>query len=313
MTWLITGGAGYIGAHVVELALMRNFKIAIVDDLSTGSTKRIPENVPFLNASVSDDAVKDFMEEHKISGIVHLAALKNVGESELMPQRYWQTNVTQFERFLGVSRSLGVRHFVFSSSAAVYGQPDVDSISEDTPAMPINNYGKTKLEGEHVLDKFADLSRISLRYFNVAGASSRKLADTQLQNLIPIAIDKIEKGLTMQVYGDTFPTPDGTCIRDYIHVIDIAEAHIQAMGLVSREHVENERINLGTGYGRSVREVITALEEVSGLSLKQVVNPPRSGDPARLVSNPEYAKTRLTWEAKKTFSEIIGDSWIFRG
>jgi UDP-glucose 4-epimerase len=220
--------------------------------------------------------------------------------------------VAQLERLLEVSKSAQVKHFVFSSSAVVYGQPDVQVITEDTPANPINTYGKTKLEGELLLDKFPEMSIISLRYFNVAGASSQTLADTELQNLIPISIDKIEKDLAVHIYGDTFPTPDGTCVRDYIHNLDIAETHFHAMELVRSEYVSNERINLGTGLGKSVKQVLSEIELVSGLSLKQKVDTPWAGDPAKLVASSKYAKLRLGWTVRRTFAEIIRDSWQCR-
>lgn len=312
MTWLITGGAGYIGSHVVDIAKKRDFNIVVVDNLSHGKSNRIPANVPFLNTSIDDAAMHEFMLLHNVTGIVHLAALKNVGESEQIPDAYWDSNVVQLEKFLKVAIEAGVQHFVFSSSAAVYGQPDSDFITEQMPTVPINTYGKTKLAGERLLDKVTDMSRISLRYFNVAGASSRELADSELQNLIPIAIDKIEKDETVHIFGDTYPTKDGTCIRDYVHVQDIAEAHIAAMELVVKEKVENERVNLGTGSGASVFEVLRAIEAASGLTFKEVVDLPRTSDPARLVASPLFAKARLGWEASKSLAEIVQDAWRFR-
>lgn len=307
MTWLITGGAGYIGSHVVHAAQQSGYELVVVDNLSNGNAQRLPSNIPLLRANIGDESVRSFMQQHKVEGIVHLAAMKSVGESHLIPIEYWNSNVSQMIQFLDFAQQCSVRKFVFSSSAAVYGQPNVDMISESQSLNPINNYGRTKVAGELLLDSIAEsygLSSVSLRYFNVAGALNSELRDTKLQNLIPIVVDKLRSNMPIQIFGSDFPTADGTCVRDYIHVVDIAEAHVSAMKYVSSHSRPNEKFNLGTGTGTSVLEVVSAVAAAFGGASTLEYCERRVGDPARLVAEVSSVAEKLGWEAKYGIQQI---------
>lgn len=307
MTWLITGGAGYIGSHVVHAARQSGYEVVVVDNLSNGNAQRLPSNIPLLRANIGDESVRSFMQQHKVEGIVHLAAMKSIGESHTIPIQYWNSNVSQMIQFLDFAQQCSVSKFVFSSSAAVYGQPNVELISESQSLNPINNYGRTKVAGELLLDSIAEsygLSSVSLRYFNVAGALNSELRDTQLQNLIPIVVDKLRRNLPIEIFGSDFPTQDGTCVRDYVHVVDIAEAHVSAMKYVSSSARSNERFNLGTGSGTSVLEVVSAVAATFGGAPTLEHRERRVGDPARLVAEVSSAAEKLGWKAKYGIQQI---------
>ena len=311
MTWLITGGAGYIGSHVVHAAQQSGYELVVVDNLSNGNAQRLPSNIPLLRANIGDESVRSFMQQHKVDGIVHLAAMKSVGESHTIPIQYWNSNVSQMIQFLEFAQQCSVSKFVFSSSAAVYGQPNVDMISESQSLSPINNYGRTKVAGELLLDSIAEsywLSSVSLRYFNVAGALNSELRDTQLQNLIPIVVDKLRRNLPIDIFGSDFPTQDGTCVRDYVHVVDIAEAHVSAMKYVSSSARSNEKFNLGTGSGTSVLEVVSAVAAAFGGAPTLEYREGRVGDPARLVAEVSSAAEKLGWKAKYGIQQIAKSS-----
>ncbi len=239
MAWLITGGAGYIGAHVVREMIDSGREVVVLDDLSTGMASRVPDGVPLVVGEVGDrDAVRTALAEHDITGVLHLAARKQVGESVERPLHYWEQNIGGLRALLQEMVDFGICQFVYSSSAAVYGQPvlAVDQrITEATPCAPINPYGATKLAGEWMLEATARAhgwKALSLRYFNVAGAASPELGDPAALNLIPMVLEALEHGRRPLVFGDDYPTPDGTCIRDYIHVADLASAHVAAVKLI---------------------------------------------------------------------------------
>ncbi|CAM5635148.1 ADP-L-glycero-D-manno-heptose-6-epimerase [Streptomyces tendae] len=232
MTWLITGGAGYIGAHVVRAMTEAGEKAVVYDDLSTGIAERVPDGVPLVVGSVLDgERVARALADHSVTGVVHLAAKKQVGESVDLPLHYYRENVEGLRVLLGAVTEAEVPSFVFSSSAAVYGMPDVDLVTEETPCVPMSPYGETKLAGEWLVratGKAAGLATASLRYFNVAGAASPELADTGVYNLVPMVFEKLTESAAPRIFGDDYATPDGTCVRDYIHVVDLAEAHVAA-------------------------------------------------------------------------------------
>lgn len=317
MAWLITGGAGYIGSHVVASARAAGYDVVVLDDLSTGFTDRIPDGVPFVQADIADKAaIKQAIADYGITGAVHLAARKQVGESVADPYGYWEWNVSRMVTLLEALHEGGVRHFVYSSSAAVYGNPadGKTALTEEAVCTPINPYGATKLAGEVLIESLATvgaLDGISLRYFNVAGASNEVLADRLALNLIPIALTKRDQGETLGVFGTDYTTADGTCIRDYVHVIDLAEAHVAAMRYLEAGNHGHVRLNIGTGKGGSVLDVVHGLESAIGDSIAWEDTGRRAGDPMALVADVSAAKDVLNWQAKFTLKDICESAWRF--
>jgi UDP-glucose 4-epimerase len=235
---LITGGAGYIGAHVVRALRQAGETVVVLDNLTAGVTARVPEGVPLVVGSTLDRELLDrTFAEHGVTDVVHLAAKKQVGESVEMPLHYYRENVYGLQILLEAMAAGGVGRLVFSSSAAVYGMPDVELVTEDTPCVPINPYGETKLVGEwmaRAAGKAHGISTACLRYFNVAGTAAPELADTGVFNIVPMVFEKLTQGAAPLIFGDDYDTPDGTCIRDYIHVADLADAHVAAARSPSR-------------------------------------------------------------------------------
>jgi UDP-glucose 4-epimerase len=316
MTWLITGGAGYIGSHVVFEALKSGRAVVVLDDLSTGIRSRLPEDLPFEKVTLTDrESVFRVFKSHEISGVLHLAAKKQVGESVLRPDYYWEENVGGLQNLVDAMVEHDVKNFVFSSSAAVYGQPSLgagDLISENMECMPINPYGETKLEGESIAEKHAinfDFKVAALRYFNVAGAGKPELGDQFAFNLVPIVFEALDKGEQPKVFGDDYPTADGSCIRDYVHVQDLAEAHVAAMDFVERSGPTFLPINIGTGRGSSVFKVIDEISRVSGIGVNPVHVERREGDPAALVADVTRAQETLAWASSRDLSDIAESAW----
>jgi UDP-glucose 4-epimerase len=316
MTWLITGGAGYIGAHVVVETLRSGRSAVVLDDLSTGIKERVPDSVPLEIITLTDkSAVNNLFDRYSFSGVLHLAAKKQVGESVERPDYYWEQNVDGLQNLVDAMVANEVKNFVFSSSAAVYGQPELgplDLITENTKCTPINPYGLTKLEGENIADKLVanhGFKVAALRYFNVAGAGKPELGDQFALNLIPIVFEALENGKQPQVFGDDYPTPDGSCIRDYVHVQDLAEAHVAAMTYVENSDPVFSPINIGTGIGASVFEVLAMIEKVTGMQIEAVRAPRRSGDPAALVADVSLAKDLLKWKSNKGLETMISSAW----
>ncbi|MEV7197470.1 UDP-glucose 4-epimerase GalE [Streptomyces sp. NPDC093510] len=314
MTWLITGGAGYIGAHVVRAMTEAGERAVVYDDLSTGIAERVPDGVPLVVGSVLDgDLLARAFEEHAVTGIVHLAGKKQVGESVDRPLHYYRENVEGLRVLLDAAASSGVAHFVFSSSASVYGMPDVDLVTEETPCLPMSPYGETKLAGEwlvRAVGRAHGLATASLRYFNVAGAAAPELADTGVFNLVPMVFEKLTDGEAPRVFGADYPTPDGTCVRDYIHVVDIAEAHVAtARRLASAAPGTDLTLNVGRGEGVSVREMTDLINEVTGYDTPAEVTSRRPGDPARVVASAHRIATELGWSAKRDVREMVASAW----
>ncbi|MEZ3182901.1 UDP-glucose 4-epimerase GalE [Streptomyces pimonensis] len=313
MTWLITGGAGYIGAHVVRAMTGAGERAVVYDDLSTGLADRVPDGVPLVVGSILDgERVAHALADHGVTGVVHLAAKKQVAESVSLPLHYYRENVEGLRVLLDAVTSAGVRSFVFSSSAAVYGMPDVDLVTEETPCAPMSPYGETKLAGEWLVratGRTAGLSTACLRYFNVAGAARPDLADTGAFNLIPMIFEKLTDGMPPRVFGDGYPTPDGTCVRDYIHVVDLAEAHVAAAHALRSAPGRDLTLNIGRGEGVSVREVIDRVNALTGHDRPPVVAPPRPGDPARVVASADRAAAELGWKARHDIDDMITSAW----
>ncbi|AWZ03800.1 MULTISPECIES: UDP-glucose 4-epimerase GalE [unclassified Streptomyces] len=320
MTFLITGGAGYIGAHVVRAMLLAGEEVVVVDDLSTGNADRVPEGVPLVVGSVLDRQVLDeTFARYEITGVVHLAGKKQVGESVEKPLHYYHENVHGLTVLLGAVAAAGVRNFLFSSSASVYGMPDVDLVTEDTPCLPLSPYGETKLAGEWLVraaGKAHGISTACLRYFNVAGAATPQLADTGVFNLVPMIFERFDKGEGARIFGDDYPTPDGTCIRDYIHVADLAEAHVVAARKLVEWGAQGEykdlTVNIGRGEGVSVREMVEIVNETTGhtdAAYAPAVSPRRAGDPAKVVASADRITAELGWKARHDVREMITSAW----
>ncbi|MEV0934223.1 UDP-glucose 4-epimerase GalE [Streptomyces phaeochromogenes] len=317
MTWLITGGAGYIGAHVVRAMTEAGERAVVYDDLSTGIAERVPDGVPLVVGSTLDgERVARALNDHAVTGVVHLAAKKQVGESVDLPLHYYRENVEGLRVLLQAVTAAAVPSFVFSSSAAVYGMPSAARegalVTEETPCVPMSPYGETKLAGEWLVratGRAHGLSTASLRYFNVAGAAAPELADTGVFNLIPMVFEKLTEGVPPRVFGDDYPTPDGTCVRDYIHVADLAEAHVAAARRLAAAPGTDLTLNIGRGEGVSVREMIDRINEVTGHTLAPTVTPRRPGDPPRVVASADRIAAELAWKAKYDVHDMITSAW----
>jgi UDP-glucose 4-epimerase len=316
VSWLVTGGAGYIGAHVVAELTRAGEQVAVLDDLSTGELARVGD-VPFVEASVLDrGAVERTLRQHRVRGIVHVAGKKQVEESVHRPLYYYRENVEGLRALLEAATTVGVGSFVFSSSAAVYGAPDVDLVHEDVACQPVNPYGRTKLVCEGLL---ADVARatglrcISLRYFNVAGAARPGLADRGTTNLVPMVFQRLTDRQPPLIFGDDFPTLDGTCIRDFVHVSDVATAHVAAARALAEGRVELLTANIGRGEGCSVRQMIRTIGETTGLAgepwAQPVVAPRRAGDPPRVVAAVDRAREALGWQATHDVPAMVASAW----
>ncbi|MER6676803.1 UDP-glucose 4-epimerase GalE [Streptomyces sp. NPDC000983] len=313
MTWLITGGAGYIGAHVVRAMTEAGERTVVYDDLSTGIAERVPDGVPLLVGSTLDaEGVSRAVADHGITGVVHLAAKKQVGESVRQPLRYYRENVEGLRTLLEAVTAAGVPSFVFSSSAAVYGMPDVDLVTEETPCAPMSPYGETKLVGEWLVGATAratGLATASLRYFNVAGSAAPDLADVGVHNLVPMVFERLTADEPPRIFGADYPTPDGTCVRDYIHVVDLAEAHVAAARALGSGPGRELTLNIGRGEGVSVREMIDRINAITGHDRAPTVTPRRPGDPARVVASADRAADELGWRAKHDVQDMITSAW----
>ncbi|MFD7401513.1 UDP-glucose 4-epimerase GalE [Streptomyces sp. NPDC059866] len=314
MTWLITGGAGYIGAHVAWAMAGTGERVVALDDLSAGVPARLPADVPLVRGSSMDEALlKRVLAEHAVTGVVHLAARKQVAESVAQPTRYYRENVGGLATLLDAVAEAGIERFLFSSSAAVYGNPDVELITEDTPCAPMSPYGETKLAGERLVraaGRAHGIATVCLRYFNVAGAATPELADTGVFNVVPMVFDRLTRDQAPRIFGDDHPTPDGTCIRDYIHVADLADAHLAAARRLSAPDAAGDlTVNIGRGEGVSVRELVTLIGEVTGDTRPAVVEARRPGDAPRAVASAELAAQELGWTARRGVREMVGSAW----
>ncbi|MFF5563530.1 UDP-glucose 4-epimerase GalE [Streptomyces sp. NPDC012623] len=317
MTWLITGGAGYIGAHVARSMAASGERVVVLDDLSTGFAERLPPEIPLVRGSLLDRGLVDrTLADHGVTGVVHLAGKKRVGESVERPLLYYRENLHGLTVLLEAVVAADVRHFLFSSSAAVYGVPDVELITERTPAVPISPYGETKLAGEWLVRATGRTHAIAtgcLRYFNVAGAAQPELSDTGVFNIIPMFFDRISRGEAPMIFGADYPTPDGTCVRDYIHVADLAEAHLAAARRLADSDAAGEpadlTVNIGRGEGVSVRELADLVAEVTGDRTPPVVEARRPGDAARAVASVGLIAEELGWTARRGMREMVESAW----
>jgi UDP-glucose 4-epimerase len=313
--WLVTGGAGYIGAHVVRALHEQHERAVVLDDLSTGEAGRVSDDAVFVQGTILDaDLVRRTLRAHDVQGIIHIAAKKQVGESVADPLKYYRENVAGTLVLLEAAVAEAVESFVFSSSAATYGMPDLDIVDEDEPAEPLSPYGTSKLVGEWMCRDVAQASglrAISLRYFNVAGAASPELGDPGVFNLIPLAFQALTAGEPPKVFGDDWPTPDGTCIRDYVHVADIADAHVAALrDLAEGKPRDPFRVyNVGRGEGSSVLEVLREVGDVTGIDIPPAVTARRPGDPARVVAKVDRIGADLGFTARHDLRDMVSSAW----
>ncbi|AWB85810.1 UDP-glucose 4-epimerase GalE [Mycetocola zhujimingii] len=316
MTWLVTGGAGYIGAHVVRAFTEQGINAVILDDLSSGHESFIPRDVPFVRGSILDrDLVLDTLRRFDITGVVHVAGFKYAGVSVQRPLHTYAQNVTGTLALLGAMEDAGVTRIVFSSSAAVYGTPDTDIVTEETPKSPQSPYGESKLIGEWLLHDQGvaqGLTHTSLRYFNVVGSGYPDVYDTSPHNLFPLVFDALIDGRSPRINGTDYPTPDGTCVRDYVHVADLALSHVAAARRLDAGESIEPVYNLGSGDGVSVGEIMTAMREVTGIEFEPEVAPRRPGDPARIVASGELAARDLNWVMRHTLSDMVSSAWSAR-
>lgn len=316
MSILVTGGAGYIGAHVVRLLQQRGEKVVVVDDLSYGSPTRIGDAKLVQLDVVSSGARKTLLQtliDEDVTAVIHFAARKQVGESVEKPMWYYQQNVGGLANMMSAMRDAGVRQMIFSSSAAVYGQPDVPVVPEELAGKPINPYGETKMIGEWMMadcERAWGLRWIGLRYFNVAGSGWDDLGDPARLNLIPMVLERLAQGKHPAIFGSDYDTPDGTCVRDYIHVKDLAEAHLHALDYVtSGQEMEHHTFNVGTGQGTSVKEIVEGLRQVTGIDFEADEQPRRAGDPAQLIGDTTRIRVDLDWKAEYGVKEILESAW----
>lgn len=316
MTVLVTGGAGYIGSHVVRLLAERGDDVVVLDSLATGDTGRIGnaalERIN-LAADTAATEVSRLVREYSVTSVVHLAALKQAGQSVEQPARYYAENVGGLANLVSGLEGSDVKTLVFSSSAAVYGNPGNGPVTEETPTRPINPYGETKLAGEWLVEaagRATGIRTVSLRYFNVAGAGWPELGDTVPMNLLTLAIDAVNRGEQPKIFGNDYETPDRTGVRDYVHVLDLAEAHLAALdNLNGRSATARPVFNVGTGSGASVLAVLNTLASVSGRRIEPTIVGRRAGDPASVVADVSLIERELGWRSTRTLDDMVASAW----
>ena len=316
MTVLVTGGCGYIGAHVVHALHQAGEKVVVVDDLSYGKPTRIEGSRLYgmdIAAPGAGERLTEIMKAEGVDSVIHFAARKQVGESVEKPLWYYQQNINGMLNVLIGMRDSGAKKLVFSSSAATYGVPPVDVVPEDVvPMLPINPYGQTKLFGEwmaRACEEPYGIRFCGLRYFNVAGCGPVELEDPAILNLIPMLFNRLKQGKAPAIFGDDYPTPDGTCVRDYIHVSDLADAHIAALKYLDRDERKYDAFNVGTGEGTSVRQIVDEVKKVTGLPFKETVMARRAGDPPHLIGSPKRINEEMDWHAKYNVEDIVKSAW----
>lgn len=321
MSWIVTGGAGYIGAHVVRALADAGLSPVVFDDLSSGQKSFLPEGIPFVQGTILDrEQFEKTLRDHNADGVIHVAGFKYAGVSVKRPLHTYAQNVEGTRVILEAMDAAGVSNIVFSSSAAVFGTPDVPLVVEDTEKKPASPYGESKLIGEWLLRDQATataasehpLRHTSLRYFNVVGSADETVYDVSPHNLFPIVFEKLIAGETPAIFGDDYDTPDGTNVRDYVHVGDIAAAHAEAAKRLSSGETIEPAYNLGSGDGLSVKQIMDAMVRVTGIDFTPEIGPRRPGDPDRIVATGELAARDLDWKMRYTVDEMVRTGWEAR-
>ncbi len=316
MTWLVTGGAGYIGSHVVRAFAEAGMASVVLDDLSSGHREFVDDGVPFVQGSVLDhDLVRTVLRDFSITGVMHIAGFKYAGVSVSRPLHTYSQNVAAMINLLEAMAEHEVNRIVFSSSAAVYGTPSEDLVTEQSQTGPESPYGESKLIGEWLLrdqGRATGLAHSSLRYFNVVGSGYPDLYDTSPHNLFPLIFEALVTGSVPRINGDQYPTPDGTCIRDYLHVQDLAVSHVAAAKALDAGQSLEPVYNLGSGAGVSVRQIMDAVARVTGIDFTPEITPARPGDPARIVAAGDLARRDLDWEMRHSLDDMVSSAWAAR-
>lgn len=316
-SWLVTGGAGYIGAHVVRAFASVGITPVVYDDLSSGFAGFVPDGVPFVQGDILDvESLTETLSAHDCAGVVHVAGFKYAGVSVSRPLHTYNQNVTGTAKVLDAMHRAGVNKMVFSSSAAVFGTPQTELVTEDSPTRPESPYGESKLIGEWLIADVArawpEFAGVSLRYFNVVGSATDEVYDASPHNLFPIVIEALLAGRTPKVNGTDYPTPDGSCVRDYLHVGDLAVSHVAAAQALEAGRPLRPAYNLGSGEGLSVLEIMDAVRRVTGIDFAPEVGARRPGDPARIVADGRAAARDLDWRMRYTLDEMVRSAWDAR-
>lgn len=314
MAWLLTGGAGYIGSHIIRAFHAADIDVVVLDNLSSGFREFVPDDVPLVVGSVIDtEIVAKTFADHDITGVVHLAGWKYAGVSMDQPTVFYRDNIYGMGVILDAMREAGVTNMVFSSSCATYGTPKEEVVTEETPTGPESPYGESKLVSEWLLRRVAntwpELRQTSLRYFNVVGSGPEELADHSPYNLFPLIFRALDRGDAPKIFGDDYPTRDGTCIRDYIHVVDLAEAHVVAAQALEAGRPVSPIYNVGRGEGSTVREIMDAVRSGTGVGFEPAVAPRRPGDPARIVASADRIDADLGWVASRDLDDMVRSAW----
>jgi len=316
MQLLITGGAGYIGSHMTRMLVKKNHSPIVLDSLEIGNRKSLPADVPFYQGNVADKTLlSEIFTKHKIDAVFHFAGYIQAGESALDPQKYFDNNTVKPTALLQTAVKFNINKIIFSSTAAVYGQPEIIPIPETSRLLPVNPYGLSKLYFEQLLsyfDRLYDMKSISLRYFNACGADLDGMFGEDHHpesHIIPLAIESILQKTPFSLFGNDYPTPDGTCIRDYIHLEDLCLAHLSALELLTQNH-PSDQFNVASGTGWSNRQILDTIEKVSGQKLNLVTKPRRAGDPPQLIADASKIKKDLGWSPQYSDLEtIIKSAW----
>jgi len=310
---MVTGGAGYIGAHVVRALLDAGLDTVVVDDLSSGHESFVPSGIPFVHGTILDGGMLvDTIDKHDVTGVIHVAGFKYAGVSVQRPLHTYEQNVTAMAVLLAAMEDRGVDRIVFSSSAAVYGTPPTELVTESTPKDPQSPYGESKLIGEWLLRDqaiAAGLRHTSLRYFNVVGSGDPTLYDTSPHNLFPLVFAALLEGRTPRINGNDYDTPDGTNVRDYIHAADLAISHVAAARRLDAGEPLEPAYNLGSGNGQSVGDIMRAMAAVTGIPFDPIIGPRRAGDPAQIVAQGDLAARDLDWRMRHSLEDMVESAW----